>query len=71
MPTNEELVELMTRSIEVARQMGYKEGELATQNRVLKAMKDYSDIADTHLLTAVDAFRIVLHNLLPEGDNNG
>jgi len=70
MPTNDEIIAVVNKSIDLARQMGFREGEMAVQGRVMKAMNDYADLAEGPLLTAADAFRIILHSLIEEGDND-
>ena len=68
--TKTELYEVVERSMVLAHSLGYQEGVIATQTKVMAAIRDYADISETDLLTATDAFRVVLNSLMDgkEGD---
>ena len=66
----EELYDVVEKSMILAHDLGYKEGVIAMQKKVMNSIKDYADITDTSLFTATDAFRVVLNSLMDgeEGD---
>jgi len=65
-----ELYEVVEKSMILAHSLGYKEGVIAMQNKVMATIKDYADISETTLFTPSDAFRVVLNSLIDgeEGD---
>ena len=71
MTQGEEIMEVVAKSIELANKIGYEQGASDMRRRVMSVIQNYADIAPYPILTAVDAFHLVLGALIEEGDSNG
>jgi hypothetical protein len=71
MTQSEEIMQVVAKSIDLANQIGYEQGAADVQKRVMTVIQNYADIAPYPILTAIDAFQLVISALIDSGDTNG
>jgi hypothetical protein len=71
MTQSDEIMQVVSKSIEMANKIGYEQGAADVRGRVMNVVKNYSDVASSPLFTALDAFHLVLRALIEEDDIDG